>query len=542
MIRSFAVAAALLWGPSFAEAESYASINEQFPAPLLSPLGTSFKEQYFNALLSPIRSRGRDGRYIDKALIDELAAEAWSQHRRNVLVEVLGRDRNGDGVVTAAEVEAGLVKRDRLTGGPQSEVESRRRLDAKIETAMAADADSDGRITLAEASVFASGQADFRKAERDDSLEMLLKLDPNADGRLMDEELLDLGKKTFSHFDRNRDNRIDTSEAASAYEVQQSLRRPAAAKRAEEPCAPPIAGPADEVVVLGAYEGSGISTVAMSGLDEPTTTGKLVIEPGKTPLYIYAAIFDSAVLRIEGATERVSKLVVTTRSSDVAVGVTGLPRPKIHFAPPRACTKYFTESSSGDARAAAAIVANALSKSSAKPIGVYTLDSVALPSGRGAVNPGGQSGSLTIRKGGDKIFIRDGKVEVVQKSTDDLSSERKGADRGTISDLKRFHPAGVVEIDLKDVVSRHPPAVYDVLPQQAGLIQLMEQGKVRRLSDGVYLIVSPLSRFPAGLDGAHSVKFMLARGVPMPAGSPGHSCVVLEETGRPAPGAASRCG
>jgi hypothetical protein len=40
-------------------------------------------------------------------------------------------------------------------------------------------------------------------------------------------------------------------------------------------------------------------------------------------------------------------------------------------------------------------------------------------------------------------------------------------------------------------------------------------------------------RFPAGLSGAHSVRFILARGVPMPDGSPGHSTVISEETGQP---------
>lgn len=38
-------------------------------------------------------------------------------------------------------------------------------------------------------------------------------------------------------------------------------------------------------------------------------------------------------------------------------------------------------------------------------------------------------------------------------------------------------------------------------------------------------------RFPAGLAGAHSVKFLLLRGVPKPDGNPGHSTVISEETG-----------
>jgi hypothetical protein len=38
-------------------------------------------------------------------------------------------------------------------------------------------------------------------------------------------------------------------------------------------------------------------------------------------------------------------------------------------------------------------------------------------------------------------------------------------------------------------------------------------------------------RFPAGLHGAHLVRFRIQKGVAMPEGDPGHSCVIVEETG-----------
>jgi hypothetical protein len=51
--------------------------------------------------------------------------------------------------------------------------------------------------------------------------------------------------------------------------------------------------------------------------------------------------------------------------------------------------------------------------------------------------------------------------------------------------------------------------------------------------DTAFRIARPIPRFAAGLYGARLVRFVLARGVPMPAGSPGHSCVISEATGRP---------
>ncbi len=72
---------------------------------------------------------------------------------------------------------------------------------------------------------------------------------------------------------------------------------------------------------------------------------------------------------------------------------------------------------------------------------------------------------------------------------------------------------------------------YDVLPQRLGLIQLIKTGAITTANDGFYRIVKPIARFPAGLNGGYRVNFLLAKGVPMPAGSAGHSDVWSEETG-----------
>jgi hypothetical protein len=72
-----------------------------------------------------------------------------------------------------------------------------------------------------------------------------------------------------------------------------------------------------------------------------------------------------------------------------------------------------------------------------------------------------------------------------------------------------------------------------VLPQGFGLAQLVASGALEARRDRYFYIARPIPRFPAGLYGAHSVTFVLGTGVPMPAGTPGHSCVVSEATGRP---------
>jgi hypothetical protein len=76
-----------------------------------------------------------------------------------------------------------------------------------------------------------------------------------------------------------------------------------------------------------------------------------------------------------------------------------------------------------------------------------------------------------------------------------------------------------------------------VLPAEFGLAQQVGNGTLIRTGDRQFTIVRPLARFPAGQNGAHSVSYVVAKGVPMPGGSPGHSCVREEATDKPAPGA-----
>jgi hypothetical protein len=94
-----------------------------------------------------------------------------------------------------------------------------------------------------------------------------------------------------------------------------------------------------------------------------------------------------------------------------------------------------------------------------------------------------------------------------------------------------YYPGGVIQIDPKTVVANAPVAPYGILPNQAGLLQLVQQGALS-YRNGEFQIKKKI-RFPAELYGAHSAKFLLLKGVPTPDGDPGHSCVVSEATGQP---------
>ncbi|HOZ35327.1 MAG TPA: hypothetical protein PLM52_20830, partial [Tabrizicola sp.] len=142
----------------------------------------------------------------------------------------------------------------------------------------------------------------------------------------------------------------------------------------------------------------------------------------------------------------------------------------------------------------------------------------ALPSGK-TKDSGGSADGIDLVFSGGKRFV------LTEDGMEEVETPKAGEEDAAIQrELNRFHPGGVVKLDPKTVVSAYPVEPYVVLPQQAGLAQLMEQGLIKRQGNA-FLVLQPIPRFPAGLHGAHSVSFVLGPDVPLPPGDPGHSSV-----------------
>lgn len=92
-------------------------------------------------------------------------------------------------------------------------------------------------------------------------------------------------------------------------------------------------------------------------------------------------------------------------------------------------------------------------------------------------------------------------------------------------------PDSVVAVDPTRVVAEAKVSTLEVLPQRAGIQQLLAGGQLEQVGAGTYRIVKPIAHYPAGLTGANSVRFILAPGVPEPAGNAGHSCFLPNKDG-----------
>jgi hypothetical protein len=261
------------------------------------------------------------------------------------------------------------------------------------------------------------------------------------------------------------------------------------------------------VILFGTYEGDAVPTVTVGGPDADGVTARVVIEPGSTPLYIILATYEQTIWRFEGDVGRIERVVLLGYGAQALTGVN-----PAHVTIPTddysgACFRYFYDTQSPEGVAARGATETALGRPVDVFAGTYSVGAVALPSATTAPSPT----PAEVPPGFDPgVYQREGLW---------------------------FSPGGVVAVDPSQVVAAGPADPYDVLPQGFGLAQLVATGGLEVLDDGsfptTFRIAHPIPRFPAGLYGAHLVRFVLGRGVPMPAGTPGHSCVISEETGEP---------
>lgn len=313
-------------------------------------------------------------------------------------------------------------------------------------------------------------------------------------------------------YDRNRDGKVDVREMMEVFDEIASEPSPEPAPvrapqtRGRPVCKLPAPSEAASIVIVSGYEGSALSSVAVSGVDNDTTVATLKIEPGSSPLYIFATAYDPIIWKLSGEAGRVERFVVqpSRTKTGPGAGVVGLPKDKVSFSSAGSCGTHATSPQGAKAIRLKTKVGSALGRGIDYMAASYTLRGISLPSGETSVTPNGARPSRYIAH------------------TKHVRTERE---------LYRFNPDGVMEFDAEDIVAAAPVVKYDVLPGEAGLLQLLKSGALERGEDGEYIIQKPIARFPAGLAGAHSVEFVLKAGVEMPKGSLGHSSLLREDTG-----------
>ncbi|MEO0381959.1 MAG: hypothetical protein AAF234_00280 [Pseudomonadota bacterium] len=439
---------------------------------------------------------------VTQAQINTHLLRRGAQIRASLLRRLLVVDLNADYALSPDEIETVIPNRSFSEGSMRAFMD-------------ATDVDGDGTATQAEIDAFVAEQVDAevndQRLPSGEWARYLMLFDLNADKQVeraeLDQFFVDLINAQASATGAPGAQPTSPSEPASA----QGCELPAPSSNAQ-------------IVVIGGYEGSAISSVAVGDLDEITTVVSLDVTPGDEPVYLAVTNFRPTVWNLTGATERIEQVV--SLSASRPSGFTGVDAARVAFPGDRQCAlRYFTDSDGGHAAQARGRLTFELGRVIDHLYGSYELGQLLL------ANDGITETGSTGRRSGDIVIVSDGTEFEI--SADGVRQISESGDAESVrAELLRFFPLGVVRVDPSAVVTTGTPAqAYDVLPAQAGLLQLLRSGAISRTSDGFFSIDQPIVRFPAGLNGAHSVRFVVRTGVPFPAGSPGHSTVVIEETG-----------
>jgi hypothetical protein len=289
----------------------------------------------------------------------------------------------------------------------------------------------------------------------------------------------------------------------------------------------PAPSPKAKIILLSAYQTEALSSVTLGSHDVVVHAGRIVVEPGDEPLYVVVATYAAMIWQFSGAVDRVERLVMSShmtgpnsgdKNLPSLVGATGLANEKISFFSRSGCFSYFSEIPSSQSVQTVAAVREATGQEPSKVSTAYAVLGFSIPSGRVDALADTQRKRLIIEKNSGTLRVEGDSANFIL---------RAGPSRAR-DDLYMYSPGGLIEIDPKSVVASLPAQTYEVFPQQAGLVQLLESGALTQNRAGEY-IVRKKTRFPPGLAGAHSVKFLVLRGVPVPDGDPGHSCVTVED-------------
>lgn len=500
-------------GPALAQDANLGNM----PASILKQLQPGIAiEQVIAQALQPIRQLDTAGDGLDAGDIDFREAMNNAEQRASQVGQALRADLDGDGKVGAAEVEriiAQQMAQREVDPADPAGVKIRRQM---TEEYLRYDTDQDGVVSFDEMRQIPPGSG--RRAREFETYRALLALDPDADGRLTVAEMEQLVRAAFAQIDQDGDGEISRAE----YRPHQQALQEAAAMASLPPCDLPKPASGDQFLTLGMSYGAAVSTLAVTGQEDVTHLSRIVVEPGVQPLYLVVSAHVATVWRVEGAVERISSLVVIPREQAEAgpsefwagAAVTGLPKEKVTFTTPRACGGNLTKRQSKEGRLTERAILQSVGRAPDLMIGTDGAEIVAVPSGQ------------VTKRSRDRDVVVTGKKTLIIEEGGDVAVMENGMSLVEHEDWLS-KSGGIVEVKPEDVVAPGKVEPYVVIPGQEGLRLLVEQGVLARTAEG-YRVLKPLARWPAGLSGAHSVTFILPKGIPEPAGSPGHSRVIME--------------
>lgn len=227
-------------------------------------------------------------------------------------------DLDGDGTVSAEELTIFARHLSHFVPGEGPEADARRSEQARrvVESSMRADIDGDGKIDWNEAIAHARKFPTPLGIDFDAVYRVLASYDADGDGKTTFKEYADAMERRFADVDTDGDGVISRTEfdgywqrsglpAPRVIETQLSYDEKLAIE-----CAVPKPAKDDRFVLFNGYEPLALSTAAIGSQDKKTFTTKVIIEPGREPLYLVMIASNRTIWQFEGAVDRVKHLVL----------------------------------------------------------------------------------------------------------------------------------------------------------------------------------------------------------------------------------------
>jgi Ca2+-binding EF-hand superfamily protein len=511
-------------------------------------------EQVRSHMLMTFYASNPGDRGVTAQGIENLRKITMAQQRSQVIGHILTYDLDGDGNVTKEEITAAMEPRARQminANGVRLEPTSqqvRLQLDRLVADALKPDADGNGVITAVEIEEHGKRQAEQASVGWLQSAThqfIPMTLDANGDGAISLAEYEAAVREQFDAVDQDRDGRISPAEAAdfgkrldearkATQRAQEAQARKVRLEAATAGCNVPAAPSGMKAVLVGAHKGRALSNAWIGTQDQVTYVTTVEVAPGKEPLHLALASAGAMIWDIVGATERIAGIVAHAEAAVDAstkgggkplVGILGVERERIHFTAHPGCLVPPTDSTTKDGSAE---------------------QSAALLLGRAVDEIGGEHSAGTFRIPAVRHFPD----RPVRNS---IQLPREGFGELLWREVREVFPAGISQIDPEAVISAHPVKRYSVLPERAGLAELVDTGSLAitgmsrgfRINGGDFkpytmpdkFRISGKIRLPAGAAGT----FMLPRDTPTPEGDLGALCVLSEVDMKPISGSKAGC-
>ena len=423
---------------------------------------------------------------------------------------VLQADLNSDGAVTADELAifARHLSHFMQGEGPESDIRRAEQARRIVEERMRADRNGDGKIDWEETFAYARKFPVPSPVDFDAPYRHLSTFDADGDGKITFKEYADAIERRFAEIDTDGDGMISRAEF-DAYWQRSGLQAPKVAeiqpsydeKLAVE-CAVPKPAKDIKFVLFNGYRPVALSTAAMGSQDKETLATRVIVEPGPESLYLVMIAWDRVIWQFEGAVERVKRVILAegavNEREGPPVGVTGLAKDIVTVANSDRCGLFWVNMHERDSKETKYKARLLFGREPDVIVSSEDMWDLRLP-----------SGAVSIPSQVDR-----------NKTFPNLDPKW----RDIRDDLFGFHPGGVIHIDAAAVIGGQAITNYEVLPQQAGLLQLLSDGALVRNERGDF-VVTRQTRLPAG---AHAVRFIVPKGVPRPIGDSGHSIVTME--------------